>query len=135
MHGVWGGLLQAELKPGQWLVIVGSGRGLGHLGVQFAKALGLKVVGIEARDVRLELTRKPRADGVVDAGIGTEKVVREVKKVTGEELAYATVNMSDAKGAAALACAVTRVHGTLVQLAQVSSKFIEFVPALAEGWC
>lgn len=40
---VWRGVLQAELKPGQWIGIVGSGGGLGHLGIQFAKAKGLKV--------------------------------------------------------------------------------------------
>jgi len=122
----WRGVLQAELKPGQWLAIVGSGGGLGHLGVQFAKALGLKVIGIEARDVGLELTTKAGADGAVDARIGNEKVVEEVKKITGGELAYATVNMSDAKSAAALACAVTRMHGTVVQLAQPDEFSIPF---------
>lgn len=38
------------LQSGQWLGIVGSGGGLGHMGIQFAKALGLKVIGIDARD-------------------------------------------------------------------------------------
>jgi D-arabinose 1-dehydrogenase-like Zn-dependent alcohol dehydrogenase len=28
----------ADLKPGEWLAIIGGGGGLGHIGVQFPKA-------------------------------------------------------------------------------------------------
>lgn len=37
---VYGALMAADLKKGQWIAIVGCG-GLGHLGVQYAKAMGL----------------------------------------------------------------------------------------------
>jgi hypothetical protein len=43
-------VILSGLEKGAWLGIVGSGGGLGHLGVQFAKALGLNVVGVDARD-------------------------------------------------------------------------------------
>ncbi|KAF4119586.1 alcohol dehydrogenase, propanol-preferring [Geosmithia morbida] len=45
---VYGALLRADPEPGQWLAIVGVG-GLGHLGIQYAKAMGLKVVAIDNR--------------------------------------------------------------------------------------
>lgn len=32
----------------------------------------------------------------------------------------ATVNVSDAENAAALSCAITKMHGTVIQIAQVS---------------
>jgi propanol-preferring alcohol dehydrogenase len=35
---VWGELVTADLKPGEWLAIIGGGGGLGHIGVQFPKA-------------------------------------------------------------------------------------------------
>lgn len=38
------GVVQAELEKGQWQGIVGSGGGVDRLGLQFAKAIGLKVV-------------------------------------------------------------------------------------------
>jgi propanol-preferring alcohol dehydrogenase len=117
---VYKGVLLAGLKKGEWLGLLGSGGGLGHLGVQFAKALGLNVVGVDARDEGLELTRKGGADVVVDARKGDEAVVNEVKKVTNGEGVAATVNVSDAKTAAATSCAITRMHGTVVQVAQVS---------------
>jgi propanol-preferring alcohol dehydrogenase len=112
-------VVQAKLEKGQWLGVVGSGGGLGHIGIQFAKALGLKIVGVDARDEGLELTRELGADLVVDARTKKGDVVKEVMKVTGGEGCYATINLSDARSAAALACAITRMHGRVIQIAQV----------------
>ena len=117
--------MEAGLEKGQWLGLVGSGGGLGHLGIQFAKAMGLKVVGVDARDEGLELSRQTGADLVVDARKGVEEVVKEVKRVTGGQGCPATVNISDAKTAAALACAITMMHGTMVQIAQVCIYHLE----------
>ena len=44
--------MQCDLNPGEWIGVVGSGGGLGHLGIQFAKAKGLIVLGIDARERR-----------------------------------------------------------------------------------
>lgn len=40
---VYRGVVLSGVKKGEWLAMTGSGGGLGHLGVQFAKALGLNV--------------------------------------------------------------------------------------------
>jgi propanol-preferring alcohol dehydrogenase len=127
---IWRAVLAAELNKGQWLAIVGSGGGLGHLGIQFAKARGLKVIGIDARDEGLELSKKYGADVVVDVRKGDEKVVEEVQAVTGGAGADVTITLSDARTAAATGCAVTRMHGTMIQVAQpdeVSVPFRELV--------
>lgn len=128
---VWRGVEQAGLAPGQWLAIVGSGGGLGHLGVQFAKRKGLKVVGIDARDDGLAITEAMGADLVVDARKGKDEVVKEVQAATPEGGGVdATVTLADVPTAAALGCAVTKMHGTMVQVAQpenVSIPFQEFV--------
>ncbi|GKT48161.1 alcohol dehydrogenase 2 [Colletotrichum spaethianum] len=123
---VWRGVLQASLDKGQWLAIIGSGGGLGHLGVQMAKALGLRVVGVDARDQGLELTKKSNADVVLDARREKKEVVEEVQKATGGLGADATINLSDANGAAGLACAVTKMHGTMIQIAQPDDVKIPF---------
>lgn len=127
---VWRGVEQAGLKPGEWLAIVGSGGGLGHLGIQFAKKMGLNVVGIDARDEGIDISKSLGADIVVDARKGKDEMVKQVQDVTGGQGADATVTLSDASGAAALACAVTKMHGTMVQIAQpdeVVIPFAEFV--------
>ncbi|KAJ0313297.1 hypothetical protein COL516b_000229 [Colletotrichum fioriniae] len=124
---VWRGVVQAGLKEGQWLAILGSGGGLGHLGIQMAKTLGLRVIGIDARDEGLELTRTSGADVVLDARRDKEDVVKEARDAAnGGEGADATLNLSDADSAAALACAVTKMHGTVVQIAQPDEVKIPF---------
>ena len=91
------------------------------MGCQFAKALGLMVVGIDARDEGLVLARASGADVVVDARQEKEKVVSEVMKVTNGMGADATVNVSDNGQAAALACAVTKMQYVLPEPMFLSS--------------
>ena len=115
---IWRGVLQAGLKAGETIALVGAGGGLSHLGCQFARALGLQVIGIDARDEGLELAKTSGAKVVVDARQGKDKVIEEVHKVTNGMGADATINISDHAEAASLACAVTKMHGTMVQIAQ-----------------
>lgn len=121
---IFRGVRAAGLRAGEWICLVGAGGGLGHLGVRFAKAMGLRVVGVDAREGGLGLAREAGADVVVDARVGREGVVEEVRKVTGGMGADATVTIADAKDAAALGCAVTKVHGLMVQIAQVSNRVV-----------
>lgn len=90
------------------------------MGIQFAKARGLRVIGVDARDEGLALARQHGADVVVDARQPKEDVVRQVvQQVAGVQGgADASLVLSDAPGAAALGAAMTRMHGTLVQVAQ-----------------
>ena len=106
-------LRQSGADSTKTVAIVGAGGGLGHLGCQFAKALGLIVVGIDAREEGLALAKESGADIVLDAREKQEKVVSEVLKVTNGMGAGATVNVSDSAQAAALACAVTQMQYVL----------------------
>jgi len=63
---VYKGIKETEVKPGEWIAISGIG-GLGHLAVQYAKAMGLHVAAIDIGDDKLELARKLGADLVVNA--------------------------------------------------------------------
>lgn len=122
---VWRGVLQAKLQAGESLAIIGSGGGLGHLGIQFARALGLQVIAIDARDEGLELSKMVGAQIVIDARKGDKSVVvEEVHKVTNNQGADATINVSDANSAAATACAVTKMHGRMIQIAQVGEPHV-----------
>ena len=44
---VYKSLKTANLRPGQWVAISGAAGGLGSLAVQYAKAIGLRVLGID----------------------------------------------------------------------------------------
>ena len=71
---------ETEAKPGQWIAISGIG-GLGHLGIQYAKAMGLHVVAIDIDDAKLAHATRLGADLVVNAT--HDDPAAEVKKATG----------------------------------------------------
>jgi propanol-preferring alcohol dehydrogenase len=60
------GIKETETKPGQWIVISGLG-GLGHLAVQYAKAMGMHVAGLDVTEDKLALARSLGADVAVNA--------------------------------------------------------------------
>ena len=63
---VYKGLKVTEAKPGDWVVISGVG-GLGHMAVQYAKAMGLNVAAVDIADDKLSLARKLGATLTVNA--------------------------------------------------------------------
>jgi propanol-preferring alcohol dehydrogenase len=63
---VYKGLKETEAKPGEWVAISGIG-GLGHLAVQYAKAMGLHVAAIDVSDDKLNLAKSLGAELVVNA--------------------------------------------------------------------
>jgi alcohol dehydrogenase, propanol-preferring len=60
------GLKETDTKPGDWVVIVGVG-GLGHVAVQYAKAMGLHVAAVDVSDEKLDLAKKLGAELVVNS--------------------------------------------------------------------
>jgi propanol-preferring alcohol dehydrogenase len=60
------GLKRTDTKPGDWVVIVGAG-GLGHVAVQYAKAMGLHVAAVDISDEKLDLAKSLGAELVVNA--------------------------------------------------------------------
>lgn len=60
------GIKEADVRPGEWLAISGIG-GLGHVAVQYAKAMGLHVVALDVAEDKLDLARALGADIAIDA--------------------------------------------------------------------
>jgi propanol-preferring alcohol dehydrogenase len=63
---VYKGLKETETKPGEWVAISGIG-GLGHVAVQYAKAMGMNVAAIDIADDKLDLAKRLGADLTVNA--------------------------------------------------------------------
>ncbi|MGO9061500.1 MAG: zinc-dependent alcohol dehydrogenase, partial [Candidatus Binataceae bacterium] len=57
---------ETEARPGQWLVISGVG-GLGQLGIEYAKAMGLHVAAVDVTEEKLALARASGAEVTVNA--------------------------------------------------------------------
>lgn len=77
---VYKGLKETDTKPGDSVVISGIG-GLGHLAVQYAKAMGLHVIAVDITEDKLKLAREVGADATVNA-LESDPVA-EVKKLCG----------------------------------------------------
>ncbi|WP_349572385.1 alcohol dehydrogenase AdhP [Azotobacter salinestris] len=63
---VYKGLKMTDTRPGQWVAISGIG-GLGHMAVQYARAMGLNVAAVDVDDAKLELARRLGATLTVNA--------------------------------------------------------------------
>ena len=63
---VYKGLKTTDTRPGDWIVVSGIG-GLGHMAVQYARAMGLNVIAVDVDDAKLELATRLGASLVVNA--------------------------------------------------------------------
>ena len=63
---VYKGLKETEAKPGEWVVVSGIG-GLGHLAIQYAKAMGLHVIAVDVATDKIQLAKSMDVDLAVDA--------------------------------------------------------------------
>ncbi len=63
---VYKGLKETDAKPGQSVAVVGIG-GLGHLAVQYAKAMGFHVVAVDISEDKLKLAKQSGADEAYNA--------------------------------------------------------------------
>ena len=77
---VYKGLKVTDTRPGDWVVISGIG-GLGHMAVQYAKAMGLNVIAVDVDDAKLDLARRLGAALTVNAR--SQDPVAFVKKEVG----------------------------------------------------
>ncbi len=76
---VYKGIKATDVRPGQWIVISGIG-GLGHMAVQYAKAMGMNVVAVDIADEKLQFARQLGADLTVNASTEDpgERIQREI---------------------------------------------------------
>jgi propanol-preferring alcohol dehydrogenase len=113
------GIKETNAKPGDWVVISGIG-GLGHLGVQYAKAMGLHVCGVDIDDKKLAHATKLGADAVVNAK--HNDAVAQVIKVTNGG-AHGVLITAPSLPAFKQGVAMTRKFGTCVLVGLPPGEF------------
>ncbi|UDF35662.1 UNVERIFIED_ORG: alcohol dehydrogenase AdhP [Shinella sp. XGS7] len=74
---VYKGLKVLDCKPGDWVAISGIG-GLGHMAVQYAKAMGFHVIAVDVAEDKLKLARELGAELCLNAA--AQDPVAEVQK-------------------------------------------------------
>lgn len=82
---VYKGLKESGARPGQTVAIVGAGGGLGSLACQYAKAMGLDIIAIDAGEEKRKMTATLGAGHFVDFST-SKNVVSDVKAATADGL-------------------------------------------------
>ncbi|KAI0130351.1 chaperonin 10-like protein [Xylariales sp. AK1849] len=104
--------LHDHLVAGDWVVISGSGGGLGHIGVQIASRIkGFRVIAVDSGETKRDLSLKSGACEFVD--FAAEDVRKRVKELTGEG-AHAILVVSGAENALRAAPDLVRNTGTII---------------------
>jgi len=69
------------IQMGKSIAIIGAAGGLGHYGVQIAKAFGYKVIGIDIGPEKLDFIKKMGADDAIDVSEAIETISKKYKGV------------------------------------------------------
>ncbi|MDM5214550.1 alcohol dehydrogenase AdhP [Peribacillus sp. NJ4] len=99
----------SEAKPGDWVAVYGIG-GLGHVALQYAKAMGFNVIAVDIQDDKLDLAAELGADFTVN-GLKTDPVQVIKDKVGGVQ---AAISVAVTKKAFEQAYSSVKRGGTLV---------------------
>lgn len=94
---VYKALKESGARPGQWVVVVGAGGGLGSMAVQYAQAMGLRVVGIDGGKEKGDSCREMGVETYIDytdfpsdSESGSKDLVRAVRRACYDTTAVAS---------------------------------------------
>jgi propanol-preferring alcohol dehydrogenase len=104
------GIKESEAKPGEWIAISGVG-GLGHLAIQYAKAMGLLVCAVDLDDGKLAHAKQLGAELLINANACDPATA--VKKETGGG-AHGVLITAPSLSAFKQGVGMTRKRGTCV---------------------
>lgn len=113
------GIKETQAKPGEWIAISGVG-GLGHLGIQYAKAMGLHVCAIDIDDGKLAHAKRLGAELLINAKNSDTAVA--LKKETGGG-AHGVLITAPSLVAFKQGVAMTRKRGTCVLVGLPPGEF------------
>nr|USH11223.1 alcohol dehydrogenase 2 [Kluyveromyces marxianus] len=109
---VYKALKTAEMKAGDWVAISGAAGGLGSLAVQYAKAMGFRVLGIDGGEGKEELFKSLGGEVFIDF-TKSKDIVGEVIKATNGD-AHGVINVSVSEKAIESSIEYCRSNGTVV---------------------
>jgi len=104
-------VMQAELKPGSWLVVLGAGGGLGHYAVQYGLLRTPFVAGVDTGKKKGELVRGLGAE-FIDFKT-TPDLRSAIDKLTDNKGADAVIVAAGSSAAFATAASLLSVEGVL----------------------
>jgi NADPH:quinone reductase-like Zn-dependent oxidoreductase len=119
---------RAELQPGEDVLILGAGSGVGSAAIQIAKFLGARVIATAGTDEKLTKARELGADFAINHK--TQKIRDEVRRITnkkGVEVVFehvGTATWDESMGSLALAGRLVTCGATTGFDAKVDLRFL-----------
>jgi len=130
----WSSIKKANPRAGSWAVVVGAGGGLGHLAVQYLKAIGVRVIAIDGGNDKLEMCLGLGAEYAFD--FSEAGLVDRVLKVTKGGAETVMVTAASAR-AFTSAPEYLRTGGTLCCCGIPSDNAVIHIPVatiVIRGW-
>ncbi len=114
------GLKETEVKPGEFVSILGAAGGLGHLAVQYAKAMGMRVIAMDVGKEKLDYCKRLGAEFTVDAS--QADVIDQVNTIT-DGGSHGVLCLATNKAAFSTAVKIARRKGTAVLVGLPNETF------------
>jgi NADPH:quinone reductase-like Zn-dependent oxidoreductase len=121
-------IARAELQPGETVLILGAGSGVGSAAIQIAKFFGASVITTAGSDAKLEKARQLGADHVINHK--TQKIRDEVRRITnkrGVDVVFehvGTATWDDSLASLALAGRLVTCGNTTGYDAKIDLRFL-----------
>ncbi|CEP24724.1 ADH3 [Cyberlindnera jadinii] len=115
-------LKKANLQQGEWCAIIGAGGGLGSYAVQFAKAMGFRVIAIDAGN-KSQMIKDLGAEVFIDF-TQCDDLAKEVERIT-DGGAHGVINFSVSSKAMNVGIKYVRTLGTFVIVGMPANAVIE----------
>ncbi|KAG6815554.1 hypothetical protein H0H87_000606, partial [Tephrocybe sp. NHM501043] len=110
---VFRALKYSQTTEGDWVVLPGAGGGLGHLAIQYAKDMGLRVIAIDSGAEKKKLCQDLGADVWIDFKTSKD-IVSDVKKATDGLGAHSAIVTTASSSGYTQAVDYLRCGGTLM---------------------
>jgi propanol-preferring alcohol dehydrogenase len=122
---------ESNSKPGDFIGITGGSGGVGHLAIQYAKAMGLIVCAFTHTGEKMRFCQQLGADFVFD--LNSSDVLSDAITQTGGGC-HAIINVSPSADSTRFCIDVLRPRGTMIQVGLPSGSFdIPIFPVVIKG--
>jgi len=121
---VWKAIKTAELTAGETIVISGAGGGLGHLAIQYANAIGLRVIALDSGADKRALCEKLGVEAFVDY-LESKDLVADLKQACGGKGPHAAIVTASNAKAYEQALDYLRDGGVLVVVGLPADSYIK----------
>ena len=103
---------RSQVRAGQWIVLLGAGGGLGHLAIQYAKVMGMRIIAVDGGAEKEKLCMSLGAEHFIDY-TSVQDIPAEIQRITTYG-AHGVAVFATAAQSYAIAPLMLRPGGTMV---------------------